>query len=102
MARHTLLFASLLLAGLISPAVAVAADHADLLLRELRQAYGNPHWDRISGWRAEGRQISDELNGTWQATVNLRNGYYLTSTRNDMFTTMEGFDTQGHWRRDMS
>jgi hypothetical protein len=102
MARHTLLFAGLLLAGLGSQALAATADHTVLLLCELRQAYGNPQWNNIKGWHAEGKQISDDLTGVWQASVDLRNGYYVTSTRNDLFTTTEGFDAQGRWRQDMS
>lgn len=102
MARRSSFFASLLLAGLISPAIAASADNTDSLLRDLRQAYGGTHWDSAGGWHAEGKQISEGLTGHWQATANLRNGYYVTTTRNDLFTKAEGFDAQGHWRQDIS
>ncbi|AIF45885.1 aspartyl protease family protein [Dyella japonica] len=101
MALRSLLFVSLM-AGLAAPAMAAPATDADALLRDLRQAYGGAHWNGVRGWHAEGKQTSEDLTGAWQATVNLGNGYYITRTRNDLFTTAEGFDAQGHWRQDIT
>jgi hypothetical protein len=102
MARRSLLFAGLLLTGLISPAMAATADSADVLLRELRQAYGHTDWANVGSWHAEGKQVSEGLTGDWQTTVNLRNNYYVTTARNELFTTAEGIDAQGHWRQDIT
>jgi hypothetical protein len=101
MLRRYLTFASLLLTGLASPAMATTTNDADTLLRELRQAYGN-YWNDASGWHAEGKLTSEGLANDWQATVNLRNGYYITTAKNALFATAEGVDGQDHWRQDMS
>lgn len=101
MLRRSLFLASLLLTGLVSPAMATNANDADALLRELRQAYGT-YWKDASAWHAEGRLTSEGLTNDWQATVNLRNGFYITTAKNEIFATAEGVDAQDHWRQDMS
>ncbi|WP_267226497.1 aspartyl protease family protein [Dyella silvae] len=101
MLRRSLFFASLLLTGLASPAMATNANDADALLHELRQAYGT-YWKDASAWHAEGTLTSEGLTNDWQATVNLRNGFYITMAKNEIFATAEGVDAQDHWRQDMS
>ncbi|RDI97228.1 PDZ domain-containing protein [Dyella solisilvae] len=102
MARHSPVLHLMLLAGLLAPACSMAADNADTLLRDLRQAYGGERWSGVGAIAVEGRESSDGLEGPWQSTVDLRNAHYLTRARNDLFATAEGGDAQGHWRQDIS
>lgn len=91
--------------SLLLPVLATAtpgADDAAPMLRELRQAYGGEHWNGIGALLLDGKQESDGLNSELHATIDLRNGHYLSRLRNVAFASAEGYDANGRWHQDVS
>ena len=88
-----------LMAALLLPALA-AADDADTLLRELRQAHGADALRRHAAIDAEGNHEADGLKGGWRQTVDLHSGHFAERMRNDLFAVAEGHDANGRWRQD--
>lgn len=81
---------------------AVAGDNSESLLRDMRQAYGGDHWSHVGALAMQGRQTSEGLSGTFDATINLRDGHYVTHWQNEAFATDDGLDAQGRWHRGAS
>ncbi|MCX7514910.1 aspartyl protease family protein [Frateuria hangzhouensis] len=96
--RNPLLY---LLLALLLPALASATD-ADTLLRQLRHAHGAGSLSRHAALVAEGRQRSEGMEGLWQLTVDLSNGYFAEQAHNPVFTVADGYDGHGRWHRGAS
>jgi len=92
----------ILLASALSPAFAAPATDNTALLDSLRQAYGGARWNDVAGLQATGKEDSDGLSGSWQWTVDLRTGQYLSRMRNEVFGSAQGMDAQGQWREDIT
>ncbi|WP_266170332.1 aspartyl protease family protein [Dyella subtropica] len=91
----------LLIGSLLLPTFA-SADDAHDLLRQLQQAHGAAALQHHAALVAEGKEESDGLSGSWNLTVDLRNGHFAEHARNPVFTGADGYDAQGRWHQDIS
>lgn len=73
-----------------------------ILLCEMRQAYGGDRWNNVGALQSDGREISDGLDGAWHSLEDLHGGYFISRWDNEMFSVANGIDAQGRWHQGIS
>lgn len=92
-------------AGVLLPVLASSApvdSSVETVLHDLRQAYGGDLWNHVAAIESEGRETADGMSGAWQALVDIRSGQFISRSRNELFSTDEGFDAAGRWHLGLS
>ncbi|HET7268076.1 MAG TPA: aspartyl protease family protein [Oleiagrimonas sp.] len=71
---------------------------AEIVLKQVRQAYGGERWARAGALLARGTESRDGLSGPLTEAVDLRTGFHAVHVDNGLFPTARGCDAGGCWR----